>query len=65
WRRSISAAGYRWPWPAWRDWLAAHRGGERRAPAKPGNAKYKAIEAAPGRYVKERAPAALSPGKGV
>ncbi len=52
-------------WPAWRDWLAAHRGGERRAPAKPGNAKYKAIEAAPGRYVKERAPAALSPGKGV
>jgi len=52
-------------WPAWRDWLAAYRGGERRAPARPGNAKYKAIEPAPGRYVKERAPAVPSTGKGV
>jgi len=44
-------------WPAWRAWLDAYRGGERRAPARAGNAKYKAIEPAPGRYVKERAPA--------
>ena len=49
-------------WPVWRTWLQAFRGGERRAPARPGNAKYKAIEAAPGRYVKERAPAALTAG---
>jgi len=52
-------------WPAWRAWLEAYRGGERRAPARPGNARYKAIEPAPGRYVKERAPAALSPQGGV
>jgi polyhydroxyalkanoate synthase len=52
-------------WPAWRGWLAAHRGGERRAPARAGSAKYKAIEPAPGRYVKERAPVVPSIGKGV
>jgi polyhydroxyalkanoate synthase len=51
-------------WPTWRAWLDAHRGGERRAPTRAGNAKYKPIEPAPGRYVKERAPAALSPGRG-
>lgn len=51
-------------WPAWRSWLDAQCGGERRAPARAGNAKYKVIEAAPGRYVKERAPAALSHGRG-
>jgi polyhydroxyalkanoate synthase len=49
-------------WRQWRGWLDAFRGGERRAPARPGNAKYKAIEPAPGRYVKERAPAVLTPG---
>jgi poly[(R)-3-hydroxyalkanoate] polymerase subunit PhaC len=41
-------------WPLWSEWLARHAGGERKAPAKPGNAKYKPIEAAPGRYVKQR-----------
>ncbi len=41
-------------WPRWSDWLAQHGGGKRKAPAKPGNAKYKPIEPAPGRYVKER-----------
>ncbi|HSH07217.1 MAG TPA: class I poly(R)-hydroxyalkanoic acid synthase [Burkholderiales bacterium] len=50
-------------WIVWRDWLEAFRGGERRAPARPGTAKYKAIEPAPGRYVKERAPAARATGK--
>jgi polyhydroxyalkanoate synthase subunit PhaC len=41
-------------WPRWSDWLATHSGGSRKAPAMPGNAKYKAIEPAPGRYVKHR-----------
>ena len=42
-------------WPHWSEWLAQHSGGKRPAPAKPGNAKYKPIEAAPGRYVKQKA----------
>jgi len=42
-------------WPQWAAWLGAFKGGTRKAPAKPGNAKYRAIEAAPGRYVKEKA----------
>ena len=41
-------------WPRWSDWLAKHSGGSRKAPAMPGNAKYQAIEPAPGRYVKHR-----------
>jgi len=47
-------------WPRWAEWLAAHKGGARKAPAEPGNRTYRAIEAAPGRYVKERAPAVLA-----
>jgi len=41
----------------WHDWTAWFKefGGKERAPRKPGNAKYKPIEPAPGRYVKERA----------
>jgi len=42
-------------WPRWSEWLAQYSGGKRAAPATPGNAKYKAIEAAPGRYVKQKA----------
>src|SRR5688572_26812461 len=41
-------------WPLWSDWLARHGGGEREAPSAPGNVKYRPIEAAPGRYVKQR-----------
>jgi polyhydroxyalkanoate synthase len=41
-------------WPVWSRWLARHAGGARKAPAKTGNAKYKPIEPAPGRYVKHR-----------
>jgi polyhydroxyalkanoate synthase len=41
-------------WGRWSDWLARHAGGKRKAPAKTGNAKYKPIEPAPGRYVKHR-----------
>jgi polyhydroxyalkanoate synthase len=41
-------------WPAWHRWLEAHSGGKRRAPATPGSVQYKVIEAAPGRYVRQR-----------
>ncbi|HEX7052507.1 MAG TPA: class I poly(R)-hydroxyalkanoic acid synthase [Burkholderiales bacterium] len=41
-------------WPAWDEWLARHGGGARRAPARPGSVKYQVIEAAPGRYVRQR-----------
>ncbi|WP_317203925.1 class I poly(R)-hydroxyalkanoic acid synthase [Janthinobacterium sp.] len=42
-------------WPEWAGFLAEHGGEDVKAPAKPGNRKHKAIEAAPGRYVKVRA----------
>ena len=41
-------------WPHYAAWLKAHSGEEIPAPRKPGNGKYREIEAAPGRYVKER-----------
>jgi polyhydroxyalkanoate synthase len=41
-------------WPVWSQWLAKHAGGKRKAPAKTGSREYKAIEPAPGRYVKQR-----------
>jgi polyhydroxyalkanoate synthase len=41
-------------WPSWNAWLETYSGGERGAPKNPGNARYKAIEPAPGRYVKVR-----------
>ncbi len=52
----LAAAGERkgsW-WPVWDEWLARHAGGRRRAPAKPGGVQYPVIEAAPGRYVRQR-----------
>jgi len=42
-------------WPRWSEWLALHAGGTRAAPARTGNRKYKPIEPAPGRYVKQKA----------
>jgi len=51
-------------WPSWSAWLAAHKGGERDAPAAPGNPKHQPIEAAPGRYVKQRAPV-VTPAPGI
>lgn len=42
-------------WPEWSAFLADHGGKDVKAPAKLGNAKFKPIEAAPGRYVKVRA----------
>jgi polyhydroxyalkanoate synthase len=41
-------------WPVWSSWLSRHGGGEREAPSAPGNVQYRPIEAAPGRYVKQR-----------
>lgn len=41
-------------WSDWANWLKP-LSGEQRAPRKPGSVKYKPIEPAPGRYVKERA----------
>ncbi|MBT9491070.1 MAG: class I poly(R)-hydroxyalkanoic acid synthase [Paucibacter sp.] len=42
-------------WTDWSEWLAAHAGAQKPAPKTPGNRKYKAIEPAPGRYVKQKA----------
>ena len=42
-------------WPDWAGWLAERAGAKLAAPKTYGNASYKAIEAAPGRYVKARA----------
>jgi polyhydroxyalkanoate synthase len=42
-------------WPHWIEWLRRHAGAERPAPKKFGSRRHKPIEAAPGRYVKERA----------
>jgi polyhydroxyalkanoate synthase len=42
-------------WTDWSGWLAGFGGKQVAAPQKPGNAKYKTIEPAPGRYVKEKA----------
>ncbi|MCE1161470.1 MAG: class I poly(R)-hydroxyalkanoic acid synthase [Thiomonas sp.] len=42
-------------WTDWAKWLAKQAGPEIAAPKKPGNARYKGIEPAPGRYVKARA----------
>jgi polyhydroxyalkanoate synthase len=42
-------------WPRWSTWLEGFKGGLRDAPASPGNDSYRAIEPAPGRYVKEKA----------
>ncbi|WP_240766709.1 class I poly(R)-hydroxyalkanoic acid synthase [Paraburkholderia flava] len=42
-------------WPDWSDWLATHAGSRIDAPVNAGSRRYPAIEAAPGRYVKEKA----------
>ncbi|HUG78228.1 MAG TPA: class I poly(R)-hydroxyalkanoic acid synthase [Burkholderiales bacterium] len=41
-------------WPRWSAWLATHGGGRRLAQAAAGNHRYRAIEPAPGRYVRQR-----------
>ncbi len=42
-------------WPDWSEWLAGHSGRQVSAPKAAGSKKYKAIESAPGRYVKQKA----------
>ena len=42
-------------WPQWSQWLEAFKGGRRKAPGRPGSTRYRAIEPAPGRYVKQKA----------
>ena len=42
-------------WTDWNAWLAQFADGERAAPRQCGNARFQAIEPAPGRYVKEPA----------
>jgi polyhydroxyalkanoate synthase len=39
-------------WPHWIEWLSQRSGRKVKAPRKPGNARYREIEPAPGRYVK-------------
>ena len=42
-------------WPDWAAWLQVHAGELKAAPKALGSAKYQPIEAAPGRYVKQKA----------
>ena len=42
-------------WPQWTRWLERYAGNRVAAPKKAGSRKYKRIEPAPGRYVKEKA----------
>ncbi len=42
-------------WTDWASWLKSHAGKQIAAPKAPGNNVYKALEPAPGRYVKEKA----------
>ena len=42
-------------WTDWSTWLASHAGAKKPAPKSPGNRTHKAIEPAPGRYVKQKA----------
>ena len=42
-------------WTDWSTWLKSHAGKQIAAPKTPGNRQHKPIEAAPGRYVKQKA----------
>jgi polyhydroxyalkanoate synthase subunit PhaC len=54
WLSSATETPGSW-WPHWAKWLAPQAGQQVPARSKPGNRKYRVIEAAPGRYVKVRA----------
>ena len=54
WMASATETPGSW-WTEWNDWLAGHAGKKVKAKATYGNAQYKPIEAAPGRYVAVRA----------
>ncbi len=53
WLDNASSCAGSW-WPDWINWLGGHAGDQVAAPASPGNENYPPIEAAPGRYVRER-----------
>jgi len=53
WLASATEVKGSW-WPEWAKFLAENGGKEMPASAQPGNERYREIEAAPGRYVKER-----------
>ena len=42
-------------WTDWSRWLSGHAGRQIAAPRSPGNARHRVIEAAPGRYVRQKA----------
>ena len=42
-------------WTEWTRWLEEFKGGKRAAPSELGSPRFPALEAAPGRYVKQRA----------
>ena len=54
WLASASETKGSW-WPRWSAWLARHAGGEVKAGVKLGNKKHPPGEAAPGRFVREKA----------
>lgn len=54
WLRSAEEQPGSW-WTDWSKWLAQFGGPKKAAPKNFGNSKYKVIEAAPGRYVQEKA----------
>jgi len=53
WRKTAKQFEGSW-WTPWTEWVKKQSGKEIAAPAKAGNAQYKVIEHAPGRYVKEQ-----------
>jgi polyhydroxyalkanoate synthase len=54
WFKSATEKPGSW-WPEWSGWLGGFGGKQVAAPKAYGNRSYKAIEAAPGRYVKQKA----------
>jgi polyhydroxyalkanoate synthase len=54
WLASAKSEPGSW-WTHWMNWLKPHAGEQLAAPKRPGNAIYKPIEPAPGRYVQARA----------
>lgn len=54
WRTNATQKSGTW-WAVWADWTLARSGPLRAAPKGPGNARHVAIDAAPGRYVLQKA----------
>ena len=52
WQKNAEELPGSW-WPVWAEWLAQYGGKQVAARKKLGNAKYKVLEAAPGRYVSQ------------